>query len=50
MLDATWIVAHMAMNDAGHTITRFQRPMSNVSPDTTAQYGAWTESRADDAV
>lgn len=44
--DGTWINAYGAVMDlSGNTICRFQRPMSPTHPD----YGAWVESRADDA-
>ena len=46
--DGTWLVAHMAVDSAGHPICRFQRPASPSSA-TTKEYGGWTESRADDA-
>ncbi len=45
MLAGTWIEGHMAENVDGHTIVRFQRPMSPTHPD----YGAWVESRDDAA-
>lgn len=44
MTAKVWVVAHMAINAAGHTICRFQRFMSPTNPG----YGAWVESRADD--
>ena len=47
MTSHAWTVGHMGINDAGHTIVRFQRPMA-VTSATTREYGAWTESRADD--
>lgn len=46
--DGTWVNAHMAVDKDGNTITRFQRFMAPTSA-TTKEYGAWTESRADDA-
>ncbi len=48
--DGTWIVAFGGIqNKDGNTICRFIRPMAPTSA-TTKGYGAWTESRADDAV
>ena len=47
MAAGVWIVGHMAMDKSGNTIVRFQRPMA-VTSATTKEYGAWTESRADD--
>ena len=44
--DGTWVNAHVAINDAAHTICRFQRFMSATNPD----YGSWTEDRDDAAV
>jgi len=44
MVAGIWVVGHAAMNQAGNTICRFQRPLSPTNPD----YGAWVESRADD--
>ena len=46
--DGTWVNAHMAVSIAGNTICRFQRFMAPTSA-TTKEYGAWTESRADNA-
>jgi hypothetical protein len=46
--DHTWTNAHMAVNKAGATIVRFQRPASPSSA-TTKEYGGWTESTEDDA-
>ena len=46
--DHTWVNAHMAVNMAGNTIVRFQRPMAPTDA-TTKGYGAWTESRDDAA-
>jgi len=46
--DHTWTNAHMAVNMAGNTICRFQRPASPSSA-TTKEYGGWTESRDDAA-
>ena len=48
MASGAWLVGHMAIDKDGNTICRFQRPMA-VTSATTKEYGAWTESRADDA-
>ena len=46
MTSGAWVVGHVGINNAGHTIVRFQRPMA-VTSATTRGYGAWTESRDD---
>jgi hypothetical protein len=46
--DKTWVEAHMTVNKDGNVVVRFIRPMAPTSA-TTKGYGAWTESRADDA-
>ena len=45
MTSKAWLQGHAAINQAGNTIVRFQRPMSATNPG----YGAWTESRDDAA-
>jgi hypothetical protein len=48
MASKTWVNGHVAIDKSGHTIVRFQRFMATTSAATRA-YGAWVESRADDA-
>jgi len=36
----TWIVGHMAVNESGATIVRFQRPKATTS-DETREYAGW---------
>lgn len=45
MAAGTWIEGHMGVDENGHTIVRFIRPMSPTNPD----YGAWVTSRDDAA-